>query len=452
MPTRRPPGPPGHFLSGNLGEFRRDMLAYYVRAARDYGDVVRIRLGPRSLYLVAHPDLIEEVLVRKNANFRKHSALRMNRLLLGDGLVTSEGDLWLRQRRLVQPAFQRDRIAGYGAVMVDYAERMLADWQPGSVRDVHADMTWLTLEIITKTLFGADVGREAPEVGTALAAAQDSFIGRFQSLLPLPEWVPSPGNLRLRRAVRRLDAIVYRFIERRRAEAKAHAEGGPPPPDDVLTWMIRARDDDGSRMTDRQLRDEAMTLFLAGHDTTALTLSWTCYVLAQTPEVDAKLYDELRAVLGDRPPSVEDLPRLRYADRVVRESMRLYPPAYAIGREALAACELGGYDVPRGQTVLMAQWVTHRDPRFWVAAEKFDPDRWEGEAPARLPKYAYFPFGGGPRGCVGNTFSMMEATLLLAAIARRFRFERAESEPVRPRPSLTLRPERGILMRLHARP
>jgi cytochrome P450 len=452
MPTKFPPGPPGRFLTGNLREFRRDMLAFFLKATREHGDVVLIRLGPRRIYLVSHPDLIEEVLLRNNTSFRKHYALRMNRLLLGNGLLSSEGDFWLRQRRLVQPAFQRDRIAGYGAIMVEYTERLLARWRNGEVRDVHADMTQLALEIIAKSLFDADVHVEAPEVGSALAEAQESFLARFQSLLPLPEWVPTPGNLRLRRAIRRLDAIVYRFIAQRRETAQAPSDGtGPPPRDDLLSMLLNAQDEDGSRMDDRQLRDEAMTLFLAGHDTTALTLSWAWYVLAQNPEVDAKLCAELRQVLGDRPPSVDDLPRLRYTEYVVRESMRLYPPAYAIGREALTACELGGYHVPAGQTILMCQWVTHRDPRYFANPEKFEPDRWENGLLSRLPKYAYFPFGGGPRVCIGNTFAMMEATLVLAAIARRFRFERADAEPVRPRPSLTLRPERGILMRLHAR-
>src|SRR5947199_1903098 len=338
MANKLPPGPPGRFLTGNLREFRRDMLTFYLDSARQYGDVVRVRLGPRSLYLVSHPDLIEEVLQRRNSNFRKHYALRMNRLLLGNGLLSSDGDFWLRQRRLVQPAFQRDRIAGYSGLMVDYTERMLEHWHDGEVRDVHADMTQLALEIIAKTLFDADVHAEAPEVGAALAEAQESFLARFQSLLPLPEWVPTPRNLRLRRAVGHLNAIVYRFIAQRRKSGEQRG--------DLLSLLLAARDEDGSRMDDQQLRDEAMTLFLAGHDTTALALSWAWYMLAQAPEVDAKLAGELRQVLGERPPSLADLPQCRYAECVVREAMRLYPPAYAIGREARAACELGGYHVP----------------------------------------------------------------------------------------------------------
>jgi cytochrome P450 len=443
MATRIPPGPPGTFFGGNLREFRQDMLAFYVRLARDYGDVSSLRLGPTRIYLIAHPDLIEEVLVQKAKQFRKHYAVRMNKLLLGNGLITSEGDFWLRQRRLSQPAFHRDRIAAYSSIMVEFTQRMLSEWQAGSVRNVHADMTQLTLEIIAKSLFDADVRTEARDAGAALNSAQESFLVRFQSMLPLPEWVPTPGNLRLRRAIGKLDAIIYRFIEERR--------GSPEEKNDLLSLLLRARDEDGSQMNDRQLRDEAMTLFLAGHDTTALTLSWLWYVLAQDPAIDARLHAEVREVLGGRPPTFADLPKLEYAERVLKEAMRLYPAAYAIGREALADMELGGWPVRRGQTVLMSQWVTHRDPRFWDNPDKFDPDRWDSERTANLPKYAYFPFGGGPRVCIGNHFSTIEALLLMAAIVQKFRFERTDSEPVRPRPSLTLRPERGIMMKLHAR-
>jgi cytochrome P450 len=441
--SAKPPGPPGNWLFGNLTELRRDMLAFYVRCAREYGDLVRLRIGPRSLYLVNHPDLIEQVLVHQARNFRKHYAIRMNRLLLGNGLLSSEGDFWLRQRRLAQPAFHRDRINAYGSIMVELTERMLSQWQPGTVRDVHADMAQLTLEIIARTLFDADVSGEAKDVGVALAAAQQSFLERFQSPFPMPEWVPTPGNLRLRGAVRRLDAIVFGFIRERR-ESKQEK-------DDLLSLLLRARDEDGSQMTDQQLRDEAMTLFLAGHDTTALTLSWLWYLLAQNPEVDAKLHAEVRGVLGDRPPTIEDLPRLPYVDQVVREGIRLYPAAYAFGREALVDCELGGYTIRRGQTVLLSQWVMHRDPRFWDNPERFEPERWEPARAAKIPKYAYFPFGGGPRVCIGNYFATIEAALLLAGIARRFRMERVEAEPVRPLPRLTLHPDRGILMRLHKR-
>jgi len=444
-----PPGPPGRLFSGHLREFRRDMLGFYQRISRQFGDLVRFRLVHRRVYLANHPDLIEQVLVHRARDFQKHYAVRMNRLLLGNGMLSSEGDFWLRQRRLAQPAFSRERLLGYGAIMTDYAGRMLAGWGEGKVVDIHEEMASLALAIAARTLFDADVCGEASDVGEALNEAQNYFLARFHSLAPLPEWVPTPGNLRLRRAVRRLDKLVYRFIEERhRREAS-----GSPPRDDLLSRLLHARDEeDGSRMTDRQLRDEAMTLFLAGHETTALVMSWTWYLLARHPEVDARLHAEVREVLGDRPPTVEDLPKLRYADHIIHESMRLYPPAYAIGREALSDSELGGCRLPRGTSVILCQWLTQRDPRWYDDPVKFLPERWEGGRLLKnLPKYAYFPFGGGPRVCIGNSFAMIESVLLLTAMAQRYRMELLDTEPVPLRPSITLRPGRPIRLKLHAR-
>ena len=441
----RPRGPKGHFLTGSLPEFSRDRLGFLTACAREYGDLVPFRLGPRPFMLLSHPDHVEYVLVANNDNFRKHYLLRMNRLLLGNGLLTSEGDLWLRQRRLAQPAFHRQRIAAYGAVMVQYAERMLAAWRDGEGRDVHADMSRLTLEIVAKTLFDADVAGEAGQVGAALEVVLDTFIARMDSLLMLPEGVPTPTNLRRQRAVRQLDEIVYGIIARRRAGGEDRG--------DLLSMLLRARDeDDGGRMTDKQLRDEAMTLFLAGHETTAIALSWTWYLLARHPAVVAKLEAELDGTLGGRAPTVADLPRLPYAGMVVSEAMRLYPPAYAFGREAIGDCQIGGYRVAAGTTLIMSPWVLHRDRRFFDEPEAFDPDRWADDLAKRLPKYAYFPFGGGPRLCIGASFATMEATLLLATIARRSRLAIASDAPITPRPAITLRPKDGVRVVLRARP
>jgi cytochrome P450 len=410
------------------------MLGLYTRCAREYGDCVLLRLGLTPAYLLFHPDLIEQVLLSRN--FIKHYALRMNRRLLGEGLLSSEGDFWLRQRRLIQPAFLRERIAGYAAAMVEQAERLADSWAHGQTRDVYADMRQLTLQIAARTLFGADATGQGPVVHQALKAVMDSFNSRLFSVLRLPESFPTPGNLRARRAIRRLDAILYGIIDQARA-------GGPR--DDLLSILLHARDEqDGTGMTDRQLRDEAMTLFLAGHDTTALALTWGWYLLAQHPEVVAELEAELRTVLGGRAPSAADLPRLRYAEMVVQEVMRLYPPAYTVGRQAVEACEVGGYHLRAGASVLMPQWVVHRDPRFWDDPERFHPGRWADGLARRLPRYAYFPFGGGPRLCIGNTFAMMEAVLVLATLARRYRMRLVPGPPVRPKPRLTLAPERGI--------
>jgi cytochrome P450 len=432
-----PPGPRGHWLSGSLPDFRRDRLDFLSRCAREYGDIVGLRLGPRRVFLVNHPDAIEEVLVTQARNFTKHFALRLNPLVLGKGLLTSEGDFWLRQRRLAQPAFQRSRITAYGAVMVGYTERMLAGWSPGQTCDMLTEMMRLTLAIAAKTLFDAEIGPEADTVGSALQFLQANFIARFNRLMPLPVWVPTPNNLRLKRAVRQLDEILYGFIRQRR---QSGVDRG-----DLLSLLLHARDeDDGSRMTDQQLRDEAMTLFLAGHETTALTLSWAWYLLACHPEAEDRLLAEARAVLDGRSLTVEDLPRLRHTEGVVQEALRLYPPAYVVGREAIQDCEVGGYRVPGGTTLLMSQWVVHRDARYFDEPEKFRPDRWVGDLAQRLPRFAFFPFGGGPRVCIGNTFAMMETVLVLATIAPRFRFTVLPGHPVVPWPTFTLRPRHGI--------
>jgi cytochrome P450 len=394
--------------------------------------------------LVSHPDAIEDVLVTKARNFTKHFALRMNSMILANGLLTSEGDFWLRQRRLIQPAFSRDRIAGYGAIMVAYAERMAGQWRDGEMRDVHAEMMRLTLEIVAKALFDADVGSEAFAVGESMEVALDAFLSRLFSLLPLPRWVPTPRNVRLKRAVRRLDEIIYGLIEQRR---KSGEDRG-----DLLSRLLLARDeDDGSRMTDKQLRDELMTLFLAGHETTAIAMSWTWYLLAQHPEVEAKLVAELQSVLGGRSPTVADLPRLRYAELVMTESMRVFPPVYTIGREPIEDCEVGGYRIPAGTCLLMSQWVMHRRPSYFDEPLQFRPERWQDGLARRLPKYVYFPFGGGPRLCIGNSFALMEAVLLLAALAQRFHFELVPGQEIVPAPSITLRPRNGVRMVLRRR-
>ncbi len=430
-----PPGPKGTLLGGNLAELRRDPLALYTRCAREFGDVSTMRFGLRRVQLINHPDLIESVLVTNARNFVKHYALRMNRLLLGNGLLTSEGDFWLRQRRLLQPLFHRDRLAGYGAVMVELAERMAASWRDGETRDLHSDMTHLTLEIIVRSLFGSGLTVKTGGIDAALQEVGRSFNRRLAGFVILPEYVPTPANLRMRRAVRKLDDILYDLIRQRKET------GGR---DDLLSVLMQARHEDGGRMTDRQLRDEAMTLFLAGHDTTALTLSWAWYLLAQNPTVYDALQAELATVLGGRSPTPADLPRLPYTERVMQEVMRLYPAAYMMGRQAVAACDLGGYRLAPGATVLMSQWVMHRDPRWFDNPERFDPDRWADGLARRLPRFAYFPFGGGPRVCIGNSFALMEAQLVLATLARRCRFSLVPGPPVRPAPAITLKPERGI--------
>jgi cytochrome P450 len=431
-----PKGPKGHWLTGNLPDFRKDRLDFLTRCAREYGDMVQLRFLYRRLYLVSHPDLIEEVLVTQSKNFIKHFAIRLNPLVLGQGLLSSEGDFWLRQRRLIQPVFSRQRILSYAETMVAAAQRTIASWRAGEQRDIHEEMMCLTLDIAAKTLFGTEVGEESADVRQAMAVLQDNFLVRFNSLYPLPMWIPTPANLRARRAVQQLDRILYRIISERRQHP---AEKG-----DLLTLLLQARDEAGSGMTDQQVRDEAMTLFLAGHETTALVLSWTWYLLAQHPDVQEKLFTEVDQVLQGRLPTTEDWPRLKFTEMIVLESMRLYPPAYVVGREALEDCTIGPYFVPRKTTMFLPQWVVQRDPRYFDEPSAFRPQRWGEEKINSLPKFAYFPFGGGPRICIGNTFAMMEMVLVLATIAQKFRFRLQPGATVSLLPTFTLRPVPGI--------
>ncbi|HZZ80855.1 MAG TPA: cytochrome P450 [Gemmataceae bacterium] len=434
---RTPTGPKGSWLAGNLPDFRKHRLDFLTQCVRDHGDMVKLRFAHRSIYLTSHPDLIEDVLVTHSKHFTKHFALRLNPVILGNGLLTSEGDFWLRQRRLIQPVFSRTRIAGYGPAMVEITQRLIANWKPGEQRDIHVEMMRVTLDIAAKTLFGAEVGDQAHAIAEALEVAQGNFLERFNSLLPLPMWVPTPANLRMRRAVKRLNDVIYSIIQQRRQN--------PADRGDLLSLLLQARDeDDGTGMNDKQLRDEAMTLFLAGHETTALTLSWAWYLLANHPEAEAKLASELDAVLGGRAPTVDDWPKLKFTEMVALESMRLYPPAYVIGREALIDLDIGGYHVPKGTTVLMPAWVVHRDARWYDEPERFRPERWGKERVKSMPKFAYFPFGGGPRVCIGQQFAMMELILILATIGQRFRFRMQAGRTVTPLAFFTLRPATGI--------
>jgi cytochrome P450 len=438
------PGPRGRWPLGSLGDFQRDQLGFYADCAR-YGDVVAMHLGLRRALLFYHPDAIEEVLVTRNRDFVKSPGVRLLRPLLGDGLLLSEHDFWLRQRRLVQPAFHRQRVAAYGEVMTDYAARRLAGWKEGDVVEIHGEMMALTQAIVAKTLFDAEVSDEAHEVGTASYVLMQDFGARIGSLWQvLPSWLPTPANLRARRAIQRLDGVVYRMIAARRDNGGDRG--------DLLSILLDAQDaDDGTRMTDRQVRDEVMTLFMAGHETTAVALSWTWYLLARHPEVDARLADELSAVLGSRAPTAADLARLPYTERVVTEAMRLYPPAYAMGRMTSVPTEVGGHALDAGVIVILPTYVVQRDPRWFAEPEAFRPERWADERIRENPRFAYFPFGGGPRQCIGYGFAMMEACLLLAAIAQRFRLTLEPGQSVTPTPYVTLRPEPGIRMVLARR-
>ncbi|MGO9597354.1 MAG: cytochrome P450 [Isosphaeraceae bacterium] len=444
LAKRRPPGPRQHWLAGNLREFSRDRLGALVRWHRQYGDMVWARFGPRSILFLNHPELVEEVLVAQNRKFIKHSRLRSWRRAFGRGLLTSEGEFWRAQRRLMQPAFHHDRIVSYADVIVGFTERMLHSWNDGQTRDVQADMMGLTLEIVAKTLFDAEIGSDSADASAAMETLMHTSMKRLARLISFPDWVPTPLNLRFEQAARRLDRIILSIIARRRQSGEDRG--------DLLSMLLHAQDEEsGRRMSDLQLRDEAMTLFMAGHETTANTLAWVWYLLANHPEAEASLHAELDEILPDRPPTFVDLPRLRITGLIVTEALRLYPTVWMLGRENTEPVELGGYRVPVGTTVFMPQWTIHRDARWFDEPETFRPDRWENGLRERIHRYAYFPFGGGPRICIGNSFAMMEASLLLATIARRFRLTLAADADVRPLPSMTLRPATGVKVTLSKR-
>jgi cytochrome P450 len=435
-----PPGPRGLPWLGNLPEFARDALGFLTRCSREYGDVVNFRLGTWPGVLINSPELIEQVLVKEHRNFIKHRFFwRQVTAIFGHGLLTAEGEFWQRQRRLAAPAFTGQRLANYGAVMVRHTERMLDGWRAGEVRNIHADMMALTLGIAAKTLFDAEVERDVAEIGEAVEAVVAEIAARYARPFVIPDLVPLPGHIRYRRGLRTIETVVQRIVQERRNR--------PQDDGDLLSMLMQARDESGNPMSGQQLRDEAVTLLLAGHETTALALSWTWYLLAKHPEIQAGLAAEVAKVVGTGNATAEDLPRLRFTEKVVTEAMRLYPPAWAMGREAVNDCEIGGYPVPAGTTVSMSQWVLHRDPRYFENPEAFRPERWSDEFTRQLPRFAYFPFGGGPRICIGNRFAIMEAVLVIATIVQRFRLEARDNRPVIPFPSITLRPAGGVWVR-----
>jgi cytochrome P450 len=437
---RYPPGPKGQLLGGNFRPFRRDALSYLQKAALTHGDIVYFRFGPQHVYFLNHPDLIKDVLVTHHQSFMKGRALQRSKRLLGEGLLTSEGDFHRRQRRLAQPAFHRGRIASYASVMTEMAARTAARWHDGETLDISQEMMRLTLAIVGKTLFDADVEREADEIGAALTAVMELFDMLLMPFSELLEKLPLPHVRRFRRAKERLDTTIYRIIEERRQSKEDRG--------DLLSMLLSARDEegDGGGMSNLQVRDEVMTLFLAGHETTANALTWTWYLLSEHAEVEAKLHAELNTVLEGRAPAMDDVPRLRYTEMVLAEAMRLYPPAWAIGRLALKDYEVGGYTLPAKSLVLLSQYVTQRDARFFPAPARFDPERWTPEAKEARPQFSYFPFGGGPRRCIGEGFAWMEGILLIATLAQHWRMRLVPNHRVETNAVITLRPKYGMRM------
>jgi cytochrome P450 len=437
--TRNPaPGPRGHPLLGSLPAVRRDPLRLFLKAFREYGEVVRFHFGPMVAHLVSSPEGAHHVLAENQRNYGKQTPGYKNlRYVLGNGLLTSEGELWKRQRRIAQPAFHRQRIAGFGATMARAAADALASLQArrGQEVDLHQEMMRLTLRIVGETLLGYDPTDAADEVGAALTFLLTIANERTARILPFPRSLPTSENRRFRRALATLDGVVLKMIAERRRY----------PGEDLLSMLIEARDaETGEAMDDRQLRDEAMTIFLAGHETTANALTFSWLLLSRYPAAGRELRAELSAVLGGREPTAEDLPRLTLPRRIVQEAMRLYPPAWIIARSAIEEDEIGGYAIPARSIVFVSPYVLHRHPRHWEDPEGFDPGRF-----AREPvRGSYLPFGGGPRMCIGNGFASMEAELVLATLAQKLRFDLVPGFPLELEPSITLRPRHGLLVRV----
>ncbi|HJR07486.1 MAG TPA: cytochrome P450 [Pyrinomonadaceae bacterium] len=432
-----------------MPRFQREPLRVFAELTERFGHVVRMK-GLWTAYQITHPRDIEHVLQTNSQNYRKGRQYREFRASIGNGLLISDGEFWRRQRRLAQPAFHRQRINAFGEMMTGAAVEMLARWQTRAASkepfNVVTEMMRLTLRIVGSTIFGTDLSAETDHIARSLDIARAHAIRRMWQPVKLPVTFPTRANRAFLRAIRESEQVIYRMIDARRR--------GEVATDDLLSLLMRARDEEtGEAMSDEQLRAEAATILTAGHETTALALSWTWYLLSQHPEVEARLHAELDAVLegGRRRPTVADLPNLNYTRMVVEEAMRLYPPVWVIGRTAIADDEIGGYRVEANSEVVMCQYVTHRHPEFWDDPEKFDPERFLPERVAARPRYAYFPFGGGPRQCIGNNFALMEAQLVLACVASRYRLRLAPGQHVEPEASITLHPRRGIRMTLESR-
>jgi cytochrome P450 len=442
----RAPGPRGHFLLGNLLEFRRDALQLLLDGQRCFGDVVRFQLGPMIVHLVSHPDYIRHVLLTRHDNYNKDTRSSAKiRSIISEGLLTSNGDLWLRQRRLMQPTFSLQGLARFAGVMAQSTAQMLERWakraQEGRPLDVASEMMGLTFAIVGKALFGADLGGEAETVKAASTQILEHTWRRLEKVVELPQWFPTPSHRRFRQSLHALDRIVQRLIAQRRTN--------PGLSSDLLALLLQRRDEEGGQcMSDQQLRNETLTLLLAGHETTANALTWTWYLLSKNPLVRRRLATEVTNVLAGRMPAAEDLPYLAYTNMVFQEAMRLYPPIWIMERRALADDTIGPFAIPAGSSVVVSPYVLHRDLRFWDNPEGFDPERFAPSASEGRDPHCYLPFGLGQRLCIGNHFAMMEAQIVLAMVTQAFYLDLVPGHPITPKPGITLRPSQGLIMTL----
>jgi cytochrome P450 len=433
---------------GFMADLRRDPLAFLAACQRDYGDTVEMRLGPLRSFLLVHPDGVRRVLVENHRNYARGIVFQKLKRIAGEGLVFSDGDLWRRQRQLIQPAFHRERIAGMAAMMVETTAAMLDRWPAraagGQPLDVAEEMSKLTLEIVAKALFGTDLG-ELQDEFTATVTANMQYANHLMNhFVNPPLFLPTRANVRGRRAIAALDRIVWRVIAERRRDSRDRP--------DLLGMLLAARDaETNEAMDDKQLRDEVVTFLVAGHETTAVALSWAWHLLSADPDAERRLHAEVDEVLGGRTATLADLPALPWSRMVIDEAMRLYPPVWATGRQTRADDEVSGVRIPAGASVILCPYLTHRHPAFWDEPLRFDPERFTPQRAAARPEYAYFPFGGGPRGCVGRQFALMEGPLVLASVAQRYRLRAVPGRAIEPHPILTLRPRDGMPMTLEPR-
>lgn len=452
--STQPPGPRGVPVFGSSRHYARDPFTFLTNVAEAYGDVIHFGLGPIDTYMLTNPADVERVLVTEDAKYHKpdfqDDAIGT---LLGDGLLLSEGETWRKQRELAKPAFDPRRIASLSDAMTDHATAMVAEWEDGDVRDVQLEMARVTVRIIVDAMFGADLDDER----THLVQENLEPLGKrfepdpFRFLVP--DWAPTKENREYKQSVQVLEGVIDDIVAERtgteESPAAAVRNGVGEMPMDLLSVLLRAKN--RGEQSDQQLRDEMMTMLLAGHDTTALTLTYTWYLLSQHPEAEAKVHEELEAVCGGETPTMADVRQFDYVERVLQEAMRLYPPVYVIFREPQVDVQLGGYRIPEGSAVMLPQWVVHRSPRWYDDPEKFDPDRWLPERRADRPRFSYFPFGGGPRHCIGKRFSMLEAQLILGTVAQQYELEYVREKPFDLRGSLTMHPDEPMGMRLRKR-
>lgn len=444
-PGARPPGPGGFMPGGQVWSMARDPLGFLAGTARRYGDIAYFTLGANRVYYVNSPEYIWEVLVTQRARFEISTMRLRLEPALGTGLLTSRGELHARQRRLMQPVFRKSRIESYAGIMSGYAQRTRDRWREGEEIDATAEMMRLAMALAAKALFDHDIEDDSEGISRNLGILLEFFARLMSPFLQISLKLPLPSTLRVRRALREMDAVIYRMVDLRRRN--------PSGREDLLTLLVQAKDDEtNAHMTEKQLRDEIFTLLMAGHETTANVLGWTAYLLGRHPEVDAKVHAEVRAAMAGRDRlEAADADRLPYTRMAITEAMRLYPPAWFIGRTALEDVVLGGYTVPRGASVLMSQYVMQRDARYFDEPEAYRPERWTREFLDRLPRGAFFPFSAGDRHCIGEGFAWLEALLALGTLVERWRFELVPGQDIRPSPSITLRPNAGIRMKVRAR-